>query len=73
MSGYELIPNIRRHYPQVGVIVNSAEPEDDFWRLNLPVDAYLRKGAYSLKLLNTVVVGVMRKLGSLPVSASGFV
>jgi DNA-binding response OmpR family regulator len=34
MSGYELIPKIRRDYPQVGLIVHSGEPEDEFRRLN---------------------------------------
>jgi CheY-like chemotaxis protein len=70
MSGYELIPKIRRKYPRVGVIVCSAEPEDDFRRLNLPVDAYLRKGAYSSKRLMTAIEQVMQRLRSLPASAS---
>src|ERR1700722_19991583 len=44
MSGFELLPNIRCHYPQVGVTVCSAEPEEDLRSLHLPVDSYFRKG-----------------------------
>jgi CheY-like chemotaxis protein len=69
MSGFELIPNIRRKYPRVGVIVCSAEPEDDFRRLNLPVDAYLQKGTYSSKQLTYAIEQVMQRLRSSPASA----
>jgi CheY-like chemotaxis protein len=47
MSGFELLPIIRRHYPEVVVIVCSAEPEDKLESLDLLMDAYLQKGAYT--------------------------
>jgi CheY-like chemotaxis protein len=62
MSGYELIPKIRRDYPQVGLIVNSGEPEEEFRRLNLPIDAYLQKHAYSLEFLTTAIEQAMQRL-----------
>jgi CheY-like chemotaxis protein len=65
MSGYELIPNIRRDYPQVGLIVNSAEPEDEFRRLSLPIDSYLQKHAYSPQSLTTAIEHTMQRTGAL--------
>jgi CheY-like chemotaxis protein len=62
MSGYELIPKIRRDYPQVGLIVNSGEPEDDFRQLNLPIDAYLQKHAYSSEFLTTAIARAMQRI-----------
>jgi CheY-like chemotaxis protein len=65
MSGYELIPKIRRDYPHVGLIVNSGEPEDEFRRLNLPIDAYLQKHAYSPEFLTTAIEQAMQRLAPL--------
>jgi CheY-like chemotaxis protein len=62
MSGYELIPEIRRDYPHVGLIVNSGEPEDEFRRLNLPIDAYLQKHAYSPKFLTAAIEQTTQRL-----------
>ena len=55
MSGFELLPNIRRRHPQVVLIVCSAEPGDDLHSLNLPADAYLQKGAYTPEQLLTTI------------------
>jgi|SRR5580704_14364932 two-component system C4-dicarboxylate transport response regulator DctD len=60
MSGFELLPNIRCHYPQVGVIVCSAEPEEDLRSLHLPVDAYFRKGAYTPEQLVAAIESAMQ-------------
>jgi CheY-like chemotaxis protein len=65
MSGYELIPEIRRDYPHVGLIVNSGEPEDEFRRLNLPIDAYLQKHAYSPELVTAAIEQATQRLRSL--------
>jgi CheY-like chemotaxis protein len=76
MSGYELIPKIRSDYPQVGLIVNSAEPEDEFRRLNLPIDAYLQKYAHSPEFLVTAIEQAMqrpRPLPDLPADGSSFI
>lgn len=45
MSGYELLPIVRRRYPQITLIVMSAEDEQAVGLLGLPIDAYLQKGA----------------------------
>jgi CheY-like chemotaxis protein len=44
MSGFELLPAVRRHYPQIGLIVCSAEPEENIQSLHLPMEAYISKG-----------------------------
>ncbi len=51
MSGYEFISVLRRCYPQIGIVVISAESGE----LDLPIDAYLQKGKYSPeKLIATI-------------------
>jgi CheY-like chemotaxis protein len=55
MSGFELLPTVRRRYPQIGLIVCSAEPEENIQSLHLPMEAYLSKGAYtSLQLVAAI-------------------
>lgn len=55
MSGFALLPVIRRQYPHVIVIVSSAEPEGKLESLDLLMDAYLRKGTYtSGQLVSTI-------------------
>jgi CheY-like chemotaxis protein len=51
MSGYELISILRSSYPQIGIVVISAECGE----LESPIDAYLQKGKYSSdKLIATI-------------------
>jgi CheY-like chemotaxis protein len=51
MSGYELIPALRRCYPEIGIVVISAECGEE----GLPIDAYLQKGKYTPeKLIATI-------------------
>jgi DNA-binding response OmpR family regulator len=51
MSGFELLPIIRRRYPQLGVIVMSSEPPESAHAMGLPMNAYLRKGEYTAQQL----------------------
>lgn len=51
MSGYELLPIVRRRYPQLPIIVMSAESMGTVQSMGLPMDAYLQKGAYASKQL----------------------
>jgi CheY-like chemotaxis protein len=65
MSGFELLPNIRRHYPQVVVIVCSAEPVETLRSWNLPIDAYFQKGAYTSEQLVAAIQSAMQLHGLL--------
>lgn len=51
MSGFELLPIIRRRYPRLGVIVVSSEAPERAHAMGLPMNAYLRKGEYTAKQL----------------------
>jgi CheY-like chemotaxis protein len=65
MSGFELLPNIRCQYPQVVVIVCSAEPEENLRSLHLPIDAYFQKGAYTSEQLVAAIESSMQLHGLL--------
>lgn len=51
MSGFELLPILRDRYPQIRVIVVSAESADGVRTMGLPMDAYFEKGAFKLAQL----------------------
>jgi CheY-like chemotaxis protein len=55
MSGFELLPIVRRRYPQITIIVMSAEPEESVRPLGLPIDAYLQKGTNATSQLLILV------------------
>jgi CheY-like chemotaxis protein len=65
MSGFELLPVLRRRYPQLGVIVTSSEPEENVRASGLPLNAYLRKGEYSKEQLLSTIEAVKEQLGRL--------
>ena len=51
MSGYELISVLRSSYPEICIVIISAECGE----LDLPIDAYLQKGKYTPeKLIATI-------------------
>jgi CheY-like chemotaxis protein len=66
MSGFELLPVLRRRYPQLGVIVSSSEPEEAVRSTGLPLHAYLRKGEYSKEQLLSTIESVKAQLGKFP-------
>lgn len=51
MSGFELLPIVRRLYPQVGIVVVSAESLSNAQQSSLPMHAHLQKGKYTLDQL----------------------
>src|SRR5271170_2605471 len=61
MSGYELVSVLRSSYPEICIVVISAECEE----LDLPIDAYLQKGKYTpeklIATIRTLDVNVRRK------------
>jgi two-component system response regulator ChvI len=62
MSGFELLPVLRRRYPELGVIVTSSEPEDSVRSTGLPLNAYLRKGEYTQEQLIATIECVNAQL-----------
>jgi two-component system C4-dicarboxylate transport response regulator DctD len=60
MSGFELLPNIRCQYPHIGVIVSSSEPEENLRSLQMPIDAYFQKGAYTPEQLVAAIESAMQ-------------
>ena len=63
MSGYELLPVVRRRYPELKLIVMSAEDQESIQPLGLPVDAYLQKGGNAPFLLQTLIRKVLSEPG----------
>jgi CheY-like chemotaxis protein len=65
MSGFELLPILRRRYPQLGVVVISSEPADSVQAMGLPMNAYFQKGAYAseqlIATIHALVVQLNRK------------
>jgi DNA-binding response OmpR family regulator len=51
MSGFELLPILRRRYPGISVIVISSESVESVQAMGLPMDAYFQKGAYAAEQL----------------------
>jgi len=66
MSGFELLPILRRRYPQLGVIVISSEPVGTVRALGLPMNAYLRKGAYTSDQLIATIHALIEQLHRKP-------
>jgi CheY-like chemotaxis protein len=66
MSGFELIPIIRRCYPQIPVIVSSAEPLYNSESELLPMSSYLQKGSYSSDELIATIFKVAPHLMGYP-------
>jgi two-component system chemotaxis response regulator CheY len=55
MSGFELLPIVRRRYPEVAIIVISSESMDSVQSMDVPMNAYLQKGpCVSKHLIATV-------------------
>jgi CheY-like chemotaxis protein len=69
MSGFELLPVLRRRYPQLGVIVSSSEPEEAVRSAGLPFNAYLRKGEYSEEQLLRTIGSVTARPDKFPATA----
>ena len=64
MSGFELLPIIRLCYPQIPVIVSSAEPLHNIQSELLPMSSYLQKGSYSSdELIATILKVASRVMG----------
>jgi CheY-like chemotaxis protein len=62
MSGFELLPIIRRCYPQIPIIVSSAEPLHNVESECLPMSSYLQKGSYTAEELIATVLTVASHL-----------
>ncbi len=62
MSGFELLPIVRRLYPQVGIVVLSAESLSNAQQSSLPMHAHLQKGHYTLDQLVATIRAVASTL-----------
>jgi CheY-like chemotaxis protein len=62
MSGFELLPILRRRYPQLGVVVISSESAVSVQAMGLPMNVYFQKGAYESEQLIASIQALVAQL-----------